>query len=110
MGCNPWTPGVRALAWLAAAAVLALALAPAARAENAYDRALAEIVEALETNPNAVSPDSINTCRTMLDTAKLLRKMGRIDRAIRRLKACQRLLCLEHQSRYVPTRRRLCFA
>jgi len=102
--------GVRPVAWLAAVAVFALALAPAAQAENAYDRALAEIVAALETNPNAVSPDSIETCRTMLHTARLLRKMGRIDRAVRRLKACRRLLGLEqHQSRNLPTRWPMCF-
>jgi hypothetical protein len=85
-------------------------LPPPAHAENSYDKALAEITEAMETNPNGASPDSINTCRTMLETAKLLRKMGKIDRAVRRLKACQRLLGIGGQrSRHVPARRLQCF-
>lgn len=110
MRCNPSRLGVRAGAWIAIAALSTLALPPMAQGADAYETALAEIMQALETNPNGASPDSLETCRSMLETAKLLRKMGRTDRAIRRLKGCQRLLGLEdYRSQYTPARRLQCF-
>jgi hypothetical protein len=80
----------------ASAAAALLLLAPVAPAqEDAFDRALAEIDEALETNPRNVPEDSIKSCRAMRDTAVLLRKMGHHARAVRRIKSCRRLLGLD---------------
>ena len=78
----------------AVAATLVLALPSPVRAD-AFDDALAQINEALETNPNGVSPESLRTCRAMLKTAVLLRKMGHYARAVRRLKACRRLVGID---------------
>jgi hypothetical protein len=79
---------------LAAAATLVLALPSAVQADP-FEKALAQIDEALETNPHGVSPENLRTCRAMRDTAVLLRKMGRHARAMRRLKACRKLLGLD---------------
>jgi hypothetical protein len=79
---------------VAAAATLLLALPSSVKAD-AFDDALAQIDAALETNPNGVSPESIRSCRAMRKTAVLLRKMGHYERAVRRLKACRRLLGLD---------------
>jgi hypothetical protein len=68
---------------------------PTARAGDSFDKALAEIDEALATNPMGASDESIKSCRAMRDTAVLLREIGQIARAVRRLKACRRLLRLE---------------
>jgi hypothetical protein len=78
----------------AVAATVVLALPSPVRAD-AFDEALAQIDEALETNPNGVSQESLRTCRAMRKTAVLLRKMGHYERAVRRLKACRRLLGLD---------------
>ena len=78
----------------ALAVPLALALAPAAQAD-AFDRAVAEIDEALEKNPHGASPESLRSCRSMRKTALLLRKLGHMERAIRRINACRRLLGLD---------------
>ena len=78
----------------AAVLLLALALPPPAHAD-AFDQALAEIDAALETNPNAVSEDSLRSCRAMRKTAILLHEMGRNTRAFRRLKSCRRFLGLD---------------
>jgi len=76
---------------LAVAAALMLALPSPVRAD-AFDDALAQIDEALETNSNGVSQQSLESCRAMRKTALLLRKMGHHARAARRLKACRKLL------------------
>ena len=83
----------RATGSLTAAAIvsLALALPPPAHAD-AFDQQLAAIDEALETNPNGVSKESLRSCRAMRKTAILLHQMGRNTRAFRRLKSCRRLL------------------
>jgi hypothetical protein len=86
--------GASALLLTAAALALVLSLPPPAHAD-AFDRALAKIDEALETNPNGVSPESLRSCQAMRRTAVLLHEMGRNTRAFRRLKSCRRLLELE---------------
>lgn len=96
----------RAGAWISATAVAAalatgsLPLAPAVRAQtpaqqDAFDRALAEIDEAIATNPNGVPEQSLESCRAMRKTAVLLRKMGQHTRAVRRIKACRKLLGID---------------
>jgi len=75
-----------------------LVTVPSTAHADSFDKALAEIDEAIETNPHGVSPESIKTCSAMRDTAVLLRKMGHIARAVRRLKSCRRLLGLEGYS------------
>lgn len=79
-----------------ALATLSLSIAPAARADlEAFKAALAEIDEALATNPYGASPDNLETCRAMRKTSVLLWKMGHRERAVRRLQSCRRLLGLE---------------
>jgi len=82
---------------LAALAVVSLVLALPATAQpvSAFDKVLAQIDEALVTNPHGVSEDSLRSCRAMRKTAVLLRKMGHHARAARRLKSCLRLLGIE---------------
>ena len=83
----------RATALLTAAAIVPLALAlPLPAHADTFDRELAAIDEALETNPNGVSQESLRSCRAMRKTAILLHQMGRSTRAFRRLKSCRRLL------------------
>ena len=89
-----WQDRIRAGWLLAVVASLALAL-PSPVSADEFDKALAEIDEALETNPHGVSEDSLRSCRAMRKTAILLRKMGKHARAVRRIKACRRLLGLE---------------
>jgi hypothetical protein len=86
-----WTGSLLATA---VAATLVMVL-PSPVQADAFDQALAQIDEALETNPNGVSPESLRTCRAMRKTAVLLRKMGHYARAVRRLKACRKLLGLD---------------
>jgi hypothetical protein len=85
---------IGAHSFIAAFAVVSLLLALPVDAQpvNAFDKALAQIDEALATNPNGVSEDSLRSCRSMRKTAVLLRKMGHHARAVRRLKSCLRLL------------------
>jgi hypothetical protein len=81
---------------LAALATASLVLAlPSPVQADAWDDALAEIDEALETNPNGVSEESLRSCRAMRKTAVLLRKMGQHARAVRRLKSCRKLLGMD---------------
>jgi len=63
--------------------------------QEIWKRALAEIDEAIETNPNGVSQESLKSCVAMRKTAVLLYKMGQPVRAYRRLKGCRRLLGLD---------------
>lgn len=87
---------IGASCWLAVAVATALALAlPSPLRADVFDKALAEIDQALEANPNHVSPDSIRSCRAMRNTAILLREMGQYERAVRRLKMCRKLLGLD---------------
>jgi len=89
-----WRLGSSWVCVVVAALAMSLAFAPPVLADD-FDRAVAEIQEALETNPMGVSPDSLDTCRAMLKTAVLLRKMGKGARAVRRIKSCRRLLGLD---------------
>ena len=74
----------------------ALLLAPVSHADmDAFEKALAEIDQALEANPKGVSEDSLNSCRAMRKTAVLLHKMGKHARAVRRIQGCRRLLGLD---------------
>ena len=78
----------------AVAATLVLVIPSSVRAD-AFDDALAQIDEALETNPKGVPQESLDTCRAMRKTAVLLRKMRHYARAVRRLKACRKLLGID---------------
>ncbi|MDJ0851631.1 MAG: hypothetical protein QNK04_24920 [Myxococcota bacterium] len=95
-GCRQAGPfaGSVAIAALALGASFLLALPTPARADG-FDKALAEIDEALEKNPHNASPESLRSCRSMRKTAVLLRKMGHIERAVRRINSCRRLLGLD---------------
>ena len=86
--------GTRSLLAAFAAVSLLLALPANAQQVSAFDKALAQIDEALVTNPHGVSEDSLRSCRAMRKTAVLLRKMGHYARAARRLQSCLRLLGL----------------
>jgi hypothetical protein len=82
---------------LAALASLLLAPTPSdpPSQKEIWKAALAEVDQALETNPHQVSEESLASCRAMRKTAALLYKMGQPVRAYRRLKACRRVLGLE---------------
>jgi tetratricopeptide (TPR) repeat protein len=89
---------------LVPAAAVLVTVVPATPAwADDFDKALAEIDKALETNPYSVSEDSLKSCEAMRNTAVLLRKMGQIDRAVRRLKSCRKLLGLEAYSSQIPS-------
>lgn len=83
--------GWRCSIFVAAGMLFVLAFASPVLAD-AFDDAVAEINKALEANANDVPEESLNTCRSMLKTAVLLRKMGHTDRAIRRIKSCWKFL------------------
>jgi len=89
--------------WAGAAAALVVAAVlfggPAVRADtDAFHKALAALDQAIETNPMGVSEESLESCRAMRRTAELLYKMGKRERAVRRIEACRRLLRLDNQS------------
>ena len=73
-----------------AAVLLLLAAAPAAAGE--YHRDLALVNNGLEKNPSGVPKDAVEACMPMRDMAITLYKMGKKDRAERRLEMCKKLL------------------
>lgn len=77
----------------AIAAVMALSLltAPAAVAGD-YHRDLALVNHGLAENPSGVPKDAVEACKPMRDMAVTLYKMGKKERAERRLEACKKLL------------------
>ncbi len=93
---NRWQGCSAGVVGLIAVTSVSIALAvPSPLRADAFDQALAEIDQALETNPYSASKESLRTCRAMRKTAILLRKMGHHARAARRLKSCRRLLGIE---------------
>jgi hypothetical protein len=60
-----------------------------------WQRSLAQVDEALETNPSGVSEESLQSCRSTRKTAALLYKMGHHARAFRRLEYCRMLLRID---------------
>ena len=79
---------------MAALASFLLAPSPPSRKE-VWERSLAQIDQALETNPGGVSEATLNSCRAMRKTATLLYKIGHYARAFRRLKSCRDLLRID---------------
>ena len=75
---------------IVAVAALLLAAAPAVAGE--YHRDLALVNNALENNPSGVPKDAVDACKPMRDMAITLYKMGKKDRAERRLEMCKKLL------------------
>jgi hypothetical protein len=82
---------------LALAALASFLLAPTQQPSQAevWKQSLAQVDEALETNPSEVSEASVNSCRSMRKTAVLLYKMGHHARAFRRLASCRALLRID---------------
>lgn len=78
--------------WLivALSALSLLATPPAAAGE--YYRDLALVNDGLENNPGNVPQDALDACKPMRDMALQLYKMGKRERAERRLDACKKLL------------------
>jgi hypothetical protein len=75
---------------IVAVAALLLAAAPAVAGE--YHRDLALVNNGLENNPSGVPKDAVDACKPMRDMAITLYKMGKKDRAERRLEMCKKLL------------------
>ena len=74
-------------------AVTALSLVAALPAvAGEYHRDLALVNNGLETNPSGVPEDAVDACKPMRDMAITLYKMGKKDRAERRLEMCKKLL------------------
>lgn len=81
---------------LVLAALASLLLAPTQMTQKElWERSLAQVDEALETNPSGVSEHSLSSCRATRKTAVLLYKMGHHARAFRRLEYCRELLRIE---------------
>lgn len=80
-----WTSALAAFA-----ALLLFAAEPAAA--QYYEKDLAMVNQALKTNPSQVPEEAVEACTSMRDMAIQLNKMGKRDRAERRLKSCKRLL------------------
>ena len=78
---------------IVAVAALAL-LAPTPAAAGEYHRDLALVNNGLERNPSGVPEDAVEACKPMRDMAVTLYKMGKRDRAERRLEMCKKLLKL----------------
>jgi hypothetical protein len=78
----------------AAVAVAALLLLVSATpvAADSFEKQIAQIDHALETNPSGVTQQALDACKSMRDMAVKLYKLGKPDRAERRLKMCRRLL------------------
>jgi hypothetical protein len=76
---------------LAAFAALSFLVAEPAAAQY-YEKDLAVVNQALETNPSQVPQEAVDACKSMRDMAVQLNKMGKRDRAERRLKSCKQLL------------------
>ena len=75
---------------VAVSAFLLLGAPPLAAGE--YHRDLALVNDGLQNNPSGVPKDAVEACRPMRDMAITLYKMGKKDRAERRLEACKKLL------------------
>ena len=69
-----------------------LAAAPAMAGEYHHDLAL--VNNGLAKNPSGVPQDAVDACKPMRDMAVTLYKMGKKDRAERRLEMCKKLLKL----------------
>ena len=69
-----------------------LLFSPAPVAADAFEKQLAIIDQALETNPSGVTQQALDACKTMRDMAVKLYRMGKPTRAERRLKMCRKLL------------------
>jgi hypothetical protein len=80
---------------LAGLAVLMLAPTQQPTKKEVWTRSLAQVDEALETNPSGVSEGSLKSCRATRKTAVLLFKMGHHARAFRRLEYCRELLQID---------------
>lgn len=88
-----WAGAVAAVAFAAA-----LLVGPGLRAEtDAFHKALSELDQLIADNPMGVPEASLESCRAMRKTAELLYKMGKRERAVRRIQACRRLLGLEDE-------------
>jgi len=77
---------------LALAALAALILFSPPLMAQTYANDLAIVNQALKTNPSQVPTEAVDSCRNMRDMAIQLNKMGKRDRAERRLKSCKKLL------------------
>lgn len=77
---------------VAAAVVLPFLLAPAPAAAGNFEKYLEQIDRAIAENPKGVSQQNLDACKSMRDMAVKLYKMGRLERAERRLKMCEKLL------------------
>lgn len=79
-----WTSALAALAAL-------ILFSPPLLAQT-YAQDLAVVDHALKTNPSQVPTEAVDSCRNMRDMAVQLNKMGKRERAERRLKSCKKLL------------------
>jgi len=77
---------------VAVSALSLLTAAPAMAGE--YRRDLAVVNDGLANNPSGVPEDALDACKPMRDMAITLYKMGKKDRAERRLEMCKKLLKL----------------
>ena len=82
-----------ALALVALASFLVAPSSPSRK--EVLERSLAQVDQALETNPGGVSEAALNSCRAMRKTATLLYRMRRYVRAFQRLKSCRDLLRID---------------
>ena len=85
-----WTSTLAALAAL-------IFFSPPLLAQS-YEQDLPVVNQAIKTNPSQVPTEAVESCRNMRDMAVQLNKMGKRDRAERRLKSCKKLLKIgEHR-------------
>jgi len=77
---------------VAVSALSLLAAAPAMAGNYHHD--LAVVNDGLANNPSGVPEDALDACKPMRDMAITLYKMGKKDRAERRLEMCKKLLKL----------------
>lgn len=82
--------GWKRWAALLAGAVALLLAAPAAA--DRFEQLVAQIDQALATNPAGVPEHNLKACKSMRDMAVKLYRMGKPERAERRLKMCRKLL------------------
>jgi hypothetical protein len=77
---------------IVAAAALSLLATPVMAGD--YHRDLAVVNDGLANNPSGVPSDAVDACKPMRDMAITLYKMGKKERAERRLDMCKKLLKL----------------
>jgi len=82
----------RACKRMAAALLLALLATGSPALAGDFHRDLATVNQALVNNPSQVPKEALDACRTTRDMAITLFKMGKHDRAERRLQSCMQLL------------------